>query len=281
MNADEGEQDASQFMPLPPHQTTFLTELSSKFSNIDKKFEHLFEYLNQKNITEKQSNNSISNSSSKLDVLYRQISECLEQWPAKKSQNYFELKHHFELLYILRNENYKGEAVAFISKRAKKFSPLVKPLGVLLKSQLFLVICVSLVTVLTLPKFLSFRHALFDVVQDWECVVLLSDENHNKLAMKAKFNSLFASLKLNSSCFLSKKRISDCLHHFVPLNCLNLRLLKLKALNICQVKVVIWNVLAVIKNYPMICRILTWVYSRETLLQIPMIFLQIFLKNSR
>ena len=78
MNADEGEQDASQFMPLPPHQTTLLTELSSKFSNIDKKFEHLFEYLNQKNITEKQSNNSISNSSSELDVLYRQISECLE-----------------------------------------------------------------------------------------------------------------------------------------------------------------------------------------------------------
>ena len=61
------------------------------------------------------------------------------------------------------------------------------------------------------------------MVQDWECVVLLSDENHNKLAMKAKFNSLFASLKLNSSCFLSKKRIPDCLHHSVPLNCLNLR----------------------------------------------------------
>ena len=120
MNADEGEQDASQFMPLPPHQTTLLTELSSKFSNIDKKFENLFEYLNQKNITEKQSNNSISNSSSELDVLYRQISECLEQWPVKKLQNYFELKHHFELLHILRNENYKGEAVAFISKRAKE-----------------------------------------------------------------------------------------------------------------------------------------------------------------
>ena len=76
-----GLMNASQFMPLPP-QTNLLTELFSKFSNIDKKFEHLFEYLNQKNITEKQSNNSISNSSSELDVLYRQISECLEQWPA-------------------------------------------------------------------------------------------------------------------------------------------------------------------------------------------------------
>ena len=41
--------------------------------------------------------------------------------------------------------------------------------------------------------------------------------------MKEKFNCLFASLKLNSSCTLSKKRISDCLQHSVPLNCLNLR----------------------------------------------------------
>ena len=55
-----------------------------------------------------------------LDVLCHQISECLKQWPAKKSQNYFELKHHFQLLHILRNENYKGEAFSFIFKRAKE-----------------------------------------------------------------------------------------------------------------------------------------------------------------
>ena len=117
----------------------------------------------------------------------------------------------------------KEKLLHLFRKEQRKFSPLVKPLAVLLKSLLFLVICVSLVTVLTLPKFLSVRHALFDVVQDWECMVLLSDENHNKLAMKEKFYSLFASLMFNSSCFLSKKRISDCLHHSVPLNYLNLR----------------------------------------------------------
>ena len=115
----EGEQDTTHFMSLPPHQTTLLDELSSRFSNIDKKFEHLFECLNQKNISEKQPVSSVSDSPSELDVLYRQISECLEQWPARKSQNYFELKHHFELLHVLRNENYKGEAFALISKRAK------------------------------------------------------------------------------------------------------------------------------------------------------------------
>ena len=49
MDANEGEQDNSQFMALPPRRPTLLTELSSRFSNIDKKFE----YLNQKNITEK------------------------------------------------------------------------------------------------------------------------------------------------------------------------------------------------------------------------------------
>ena len=76
---------------------------------------------------------------------------------------------------------------------------------------------------LTLPRLLSVRHALFDVVQDWECVVQLSDENHNSLIIKEKFNSLFASLKLNSCCYLSKRKLSDCLRHSVPLDCLNLR----------------------------------------------------------
>ena len=79
MNAEEGEQDTTHFMPLPPHQSTLLNELSSRFSNIDKKFEHLFDCLNLKGITEKQPTNFVSESSSELDVLYRQISECLEQ----------------------------------------------------------------------------------------------------------------------------------------------------------------------------------------------------------
>ena len=118
MYQDEGEQDTTSFMALPPDQSTLLNELSSRFSNIAKKFEHLFECLNLKNITEKQSTISISDSSSELDVLYRQISECLEQWLAKETQNYFELRH-FELLHTLRNENYKGEAFTLISKRAK------------------------------------------------------------------------------------------------------------------------------------------------------------------
>ena len=72
MNADEGEQDTTHFILLPPHQNAFFTELSSQFSNIDKKFEHLFECLNQKNITEKQPN-SASNLSSELNVLYLEI----------------------------------------------------------------------------------------------------------------------------------------------------------------------------------------------------------------
>ena len=64
----------------------WLKELSSHYSNIDKTFEHLFEWSNLKNITEKQYTISISESSSELDVLYRQISEYVEQWPAKKTQ---------------------------------------------------------------------------------------------------------------------------------------------------------------------------------------------------
>ena len=118
MNQLEGEQDTTTFMPLPPHQSTLLNELSSRFSNIDKKFEHLFECLGQKGFTDNQPAVSSPDFSSELDVLYHQISECLEHWPTKKSQNYFELKHHFQLLHILKNEHYKGEAFSIISKRA-------------------------------------------------------------------------------------------------------------------------------------------------------------------
>ena len=108
-------------------------------------------------------------------------------------------------------------------KEPRKFSPQVKPFGFLLKRLQCLVTYVILVNVLTRPRFLFVSHAHFDVVQGWECVVQLSDENLNKLAMKEKFNSLFAYLKLNSCCYLSKKKLSDCLRHSVPLDCLNLR----------------------------------------------------------
>ena len=46
MHRDEGEQDGTNLLALPPQQSTLLNELSSRFSNIDKKFEHLFECLN-------------------------------------------------------------------------------------------------------------------------------------------------------------------------------------------------------------------------------------------
>ena len=120
MSQAEGEQDTTSFMPLPPHQSTLLNELSSRFLTLIKKFEHLFDCLSQKGFTDKQPAISSPDSSSELDVLYHQISECLKHWPAKTSQNYFELKHHFQLLHILKNENYKGEAFSFISKRAKE-----------------------------------------------------------------------------------------------------------------------------------------------------------------
>ena len=114
----------------------------------------------------------------------------------------------------------KEKLLHLFLKEQRKFLLLVKPLGVLSKSKLFLVIFVSLVTVLTLPNFPFISHARFYMVQDWECMVQLSDENHNKLAMKGKFNSLF---KVEFFLFfLSKKRLSDCLRHSASLDCLNL-----------------------------------------------------------
>ena len=61
------------------------------------------------------------------------------------------------------------------------------------------------------------------MVPGWECVVELSEENLNKFSMKEKYNCLFASVKLNSSCYLSNENLSDCLRRSVLLDCLNLR----------------------------------------------------------
>ena len=117
----------------------------------------------------------------------------------------------------------KEKLFRLFPKEQKKFWPQVKRSGVLLKRLQFLVICVILVTVLTLSKFLFVSHAHLDVVQGWECVVQLSEEKLNKLAMKEKYNSLFASVKLNSSCYLSNENLSDCLPRSVLLDSLNLR----------------------------------------------------------
>ena len=95
-------------------------------------------------------------------------------------------------------------------REPRTFSLLVKPLGVLSKSLPFLAICVNLVTVLT-PQ--SSRLGMRGPI---------IRRKSQQISHEGKFNGLLASLKLNSSCFLSMKRISDCLHHSVPLNCLNL-----------------------------------------------------------
>ena len=128
----------------------------------------MFERLNQnpKSVTEKQPTGFISESAKEHDVLYRQISECLEQWPAKKSQNYFELKHHFELLHILRSEQYKSEAFAFISKRAMEVLAASKiSWSFVRKATVYGAFFDILLTGLNLPKFLSVSHGHFDVVQ--------------------------------------------------------------------------------------------------------------------
>ena len=57
--------------------------LEEYIDKIDKKFEHLFERLNQnpKSVTVKLPAHSLLK---ELDALYRQISKCQEQWPARK-----------------------------------------------------------------------------------------------------------------------------------------------------------------------------------------------------
>ena len=45
------------------------------------------------------------------DVICKQISEVLEQWTGRRTQNYFELKHISQLLNSLSEENYQGNGL--------------------------------------------------------------------------------------------------------------------------------------------------------------------------
>ena len=59
-------------------------------------------------------------SSSEFRVIYDQISEVLEQWTGRHTQNYYELKHIFQLLNAFAKDQYHGEGLNLVLKRARE-----------------------------------------------------------------------------------------------------------------------------------------------------------------
>ena len=60
----------------------------------------------------------ISNSESQ--IIYKQISEVLEQWTGRHTQNYYELKHIFQLLNAFAKDQYQGDELNLVLKRARE-----------------------------------------------------------------------------------------------------------------------------------------------------------------
>ena len=98
----EGEQGIFP-ITICPNQSLLVEELKSKFENIDRRFDSLFERINN-NGSVGPVPNAVTNTESQ--VICNQISEVLEQWLGRRMQNYFELKHISQLLKTFSEERY-------------------------------------------------------------------------------------------------------------------------------------------------------------------------------
>ena len=117
---EQGEQNIDLPMTIHPNHSVLVNELKSKFEAIDQHFDTLFEHLNGngKNLGNSSPKPMISNSESQ--VIYNQISEVLEQWTGRHTQNYYKLKHIFQLLNVFAKAQYQGDGLNLVLKRAKE-----------------------------------------------------------------------------------------------------------------------------------------------------------------
>ena len=101
-----------------------LSIYKSKFEGIDRRFDTLFERLND-------NSNFNANSVPKpvtpnpdtqiiCRQICRQISEVLQQWTGRHTQNYFELKHISQLLNAFPEDRYQGNGFRLVLQRARE-----------------------------------------------------------------------------------------------------------------------------------------------------------------
>ena len=112
----EGEQGIFP-LTIRPNQSLLVEELKSKFENIDRRFDSLFQRINN-NGSVGPVPNTVTNRESQ--VICNQISEVLEQWMGRRMQNYFELKHISQLLKTFSEERYLGNGLTLVLQRARE-----------------------------------------------------------------------------------------------------------------------------------------------------------------
>ena len=97
-----------------------MEQLKSKFEAIDRHFDTLFEYMNDDgNIFETPVPKPVIPKSDS-QVIYKQISDVIEQWTGRDTENYFELKHISQLLNAFSEDLYQGNGLGLVLPRARE-----------------------------------------------------------------------------------------------------------------------------------------------------------------
>ena len=99
-------------LTIRPNQSSLVEELKSKFENIDCGFDSLFERMNNNGNLNPPPKTVAPDSDTQ--VICKQISDVLEQWTGTRAQNYFELKHIFQLLNTFSAERYHGNGLNLV-----------------------------------------------------------------------------------------------------------------------------------------------------------------------
>ena len=105
-------------LTIRPNQSLLVEELKSKFQNINRHFDSLFECMNNNGNVNPPPRAVASNSDSQ--VVCKQISDVLEQWTGRCTQNYFEQKHILQLLNAFSEERYHGNGLNLVLQRARE-----------------------------------------------------------------------------------------------------------------------------------------------------------------
>ena len=111
---EEGEENLGFPMAIRPNQSLLVEELKSKFEGIDRWFETSLEHLNDnRNFNENPVSKPVIPNPD-TQIICRQISDVLQQWTGRQTQNYFELKHISQSLNAFSEDRYQGNGLYLV-----------------------------------------------------------------------------------------------------------------------------------------------------------------------
>ena len=109
-----GEQTLDFPMAIRPNQSLLVDELKSKFEGIDRRFDTLFERLNDNSNFNANPVPKPVTPNPDAQIICRQIAEVLQQWTGRRTQNYFELNHISQLLNAFAEDRYQGNGLRLV-----------------------------------------------------------------------------------------------------------------------------------------------------------------------